>query len=65
MSIQPSEEKIPYSKLMTMYEELKKENAWLRAGLDDLKEEATRYGKMVDATLDIVLILKGKTNLPF
>ncbi len=65
MSIQPAEEKIPYSKLLNQYKELEKENAWLRAGLDHLQEEATRNGRIVDALLDVVVSLKGKTDLPF
>lgn len=64
--MQATEEKIPYNKLLDLYDELKVEYSYLHAGLDHLQNEADRYGKIIDALMDLMILMKRqKDDLPF
>ena len=64
--MQPADDKIPYNMLLSLKDELEEENTDLHMGLDHLRNEADRYGKMIDALLDLVILMKEQKNdLPF
>jgi len=65
MDVNSKDAKIPYRKLQAMCAELEEENAFLRSGLDHLRDEADRYSNMVDVLIDVLKELKSKANLPF
>lgn len=52
-------------KLEEQYDELNEEYSCMRSGLDHIRDERDRYAKMVDVLLDVIVLLKGKINMPF
>ena len=56
---------VPYDKLADICDDLAEANAGMAYRIDRVTDEKERYEKLIDVLLELIVTLKGKSNLPF